>query len=101
MIATLSLIAALLLFGNRGWPNKRFIPVMMATLILGLSYTVYSEWVNTVIRQTWANSDLMPKVPIFGTGFSPLVQWIIVPGLGSAVSGYVIPEIFKPNIDKN
>ena len=82
MIATLSLIAALLLVGDRDWPNERFIPVMIAALVMGLGYTVYSEWVNTVIRQTWTYSDLMPKLPIFGTGLSPLLQWIIVPALG-------------------
>jgi len=101
MISTLSLIAALLIFGDCGWPNERFISVMIAALIMGLVYTFYSEWVNTVVRQTWAYSDLMPKLPIFGTGLSPLLQWIIVPGLGFAVCGYAIPEIFKPNIDKN
>ena len=90
MIATVSLIAALLLVGARGWPNERFITVMIAALVMGLGYTVYSEWVNTVIRQTWAYSDLMPKLPIFGTGLSPLLQWIIVPALGFAAISHLL-----------
>jgi len=36
MISTLSLIAALLIFGDCGWPNERFISVMIAALIMGL-----------------------------------------------------------------
>ena len=90
MIATLSLIAALLLVGVRGWPNERFASVMIITLVMGLGYTVYSEWVNTVVRQTWAYSDLMPKLPIFGTGLSPLLQWIIVPAVSFAALSYVL-----------
>ena len=96
MIATLSLIAALLLVGNRDWPNEQLIPVMIAALVMGLGYTAYSEWVNTVIRQTWAYSDVMPKVPIFGTGLSPLLQWIIVPALGFAAIFYILLKS-RPN----
>ena len=84
IIATLSLVSAMLLLGGNAWPNKRFIRVMIATLILGLSYTIYSEWANTVLRQTWAYSNLMPKLPPLGTGLSPLMQWIVVPALGFA-----------------
>ena len=96
MIATLSLIAALLLVGNRDWPNEQLIPVMIAALVMGLGYTAYSEWVNTVIRQTWAYSDVMPKVPIFGTGLSPLLQWIIVPALGFAAISHILLKS-RPN----
>ncbi len=92
MISTLSLIAALFVFGDRAWPNERYIPVMIVTLVMGLSYTVYSEWVNTVVRKTWAYSNLMPKLPIFGTGLSPFLQWIIVPTLGFAAILYFLPR---------
>ena len=90
MIATLSLLTALLLMGDRAWPRERFIPVLIATVIIGLSYTVYSEWLNTVVRQTWAYSNLMPKLPPFGTGLSPFLQWIIIPSLGFAAISYFL-----------
>ncbi len=96
MIVTLSLLTALLLVGDRVWPRERFIAVMIAALVMGLGYTVYSEWVNTVIRQTWAYSDLMPKLPLFGTGLSPLLQWIIVPALGFAAIFYILLKS-RPN----
>ena len=84
MIAAVSLVAALLLFGDRAWPFKRFVPVMVATLIIGIGYTAYSEWTNTVVRKTWGYSKHMPTLPVLGTGLSPMIQWLIVPTLAIA-----------------
>ena len=97
MIGTLSFVAAVLLLGGKAWPNGRFIPVVIATLTIGLTYTIYSEWLNTVIRQTWAYSDLMPKLPIIGTGLSPLLQWIVVPSVGFATISYFLRKSPSPN----
>ena len=84
MIATLSLVVALVCFGGPAWPRERFIPVMAATLVIGIGYTVYSEWLNTAVRKAWAYSELMPTLPMLGTGLSPLLQWVIVPMIGFA-----------------
>ena len=46
MIATLSLVLALVCFGGPAWPSERFTPVMMTTLVTGIGYTVYSEYLN-------------------------------------------------------
>ena len=81
MIASLALLVSLILAGNSAWPAERFLPVMVTTLGIGVGYTIYSEWLNTVVRKTWAYSDLMPIVPWIGTGLSPLLQWLIVPAL--------------------
>ena len=81
MIASLSLLIALLVIGNRSWPSERFTSVMMATIIIGIAYTVYSEWVNTAVRKTWQYSNLMPTLPVLGTGLSPFIQWLIVPSI--------------------
>jgi hypothetical protein len=53
--------------------------VAAAAVALGVGYTVFSEWLNTAVRSGWAYSDLMPVVPILGTGLSPLAQWLVVP----------------------
>ena len=42
---------------------------------------IYSEWLNINVRGSWAYSDLMPVVPVIGTGLAPLLQWVIVPTL--------------------
>ena len=79
MIASLSLLFALLVVGSRSWPSERFTAVMMTTIFIGIGYTVYSEWVNTAVRKTWQYSNLMPTIPFLGTGLSPLIQWLIAP----------------------
>ena len=78
MIASLSLLVALLAVGNLAWPAERSISVLAVTIATGIGYTVYSEWLNTVIRKTWQYSELMPTLPILGTGLSPLMQWLVV-----------------------
>jgi hypothetical protein len=85
MIATLSLVMALVCFGGPAWPHQRFIPVMVATLAFGIAYTIYSEYLNTAVRKAWAYSELMPTLPLLGTGLSPLLQWIVVPMVGLAL----------------
>jgi uncharacterized membrane protein (UPF0136 family) len=79
LIAALALIVALLAVGHRDWPDQRFVPVVVVAVVIGLSYTVYSEWLNTVVRKSWTYSPLMPTLPRIGTGLSPFIQWLVVP----------------------
>jgi hypothetical protein len=56
------------------------------TVAIGLGYTVFSEWLNTVVRQSWAYAAAMPTVRV-GTleiGLAPLAQWLVVPPLALA-----------------
>lgn len=82
LIALSSIMLALFLAGNSSWPSARGLPVITLTLISGLGYTVFSEWLNIAVRQAWAYRDLMPVIPIIGTGLSPILQWIIIPLAG-------------------
>jgi hypothetical protein len=84
LIAALALLAALAAIGDRDWPRQRFAPVVVAAVAIGLSYTVYSEWLNTEFRRSWAYSPLMPTLPWLGTGLSPFTQWLVVPVLAFA-----------------
>lgn len=79
LIALSCLTAALISVGHRAWPLKASRSVTLVTIILGVSYTIFSEWLNIVVRQSWAYSDLMPVVPLIGAGLSPLLQWVFVP----------------------
>lgn len=68
-----------------GWPF--FGLRMKATAILiGLGYTIFSEWLNVDIRGSWAYTASMPVVPILGTGVAPIMQWLIVPSIAFAVA---------------
>jgi len=51
-----------------------------------LAYTIFSEWMNTVWRESWAYSAWMPLVPILGTGLSPLAQWVVIPAAALRLS---------------
>jgi hypothetical protein len=84
LIAALALIAALIAVGHRDWPHQRFVPVAVAGVVIGLSYTVYSEWLNTEVRKSWTYSALMPTLPWLGTGLSPFLQWLVVPTIAFA-----------------
>ena len=79
LIASGSLLGAFMLAGNRRWPHERFCSVASITILAGLGYTVFSEWLNTEIRGSWAYSEWMPTLPLIGAGLSPLAQWIAVP----------------------
>jgi hypothetical protein len=83
LIALGSLTCGLMLAGHRDWPARRFVIVAALTLTFGFSYTVFSEWLNVVDRKSWAYSELMPVVSIYGLdlGVSPLLQWMVVPAL--------------------
>ncbi len=86
MIAGLSLLLALAIFARATWPYVGVARVYVAVLAFGVGYTIYSEWLNVSVRGTWAYSNLMPVVPVVGTGLAPLLQWFVVPTLALCVA---------------
>jgi hypothetical protein len=46
---------------------------------IGIGLTVGFEYYYTQVSLRWTYSELMPLVPPFGTGLSPLLQWLVVP----------------------
>lgn len=62
------------------WP---WLKIGAATTLIGVTYTIASEWMNTTLRQGWQYSELMPTLELRGLviGLSPLAQWLIVPPL--------------------
>jgi hypothetical protein len=79
LIAGVSLLGALLLLGGARWPDERYVAVATLTVVVGIAYTTFSEWLNTQVRASWTYSDLMPTLPVTGTGLSPLAQWVVIP----------------------
>ena len=65
-----------LVWGRRWIACGRRLPLLMFVL-LGLVYTVGSEYVNVSLRQVWAYSRWMPTLGI--VGLVPLLQWLVVP----------------------
>jgi hypothetical protein len=86
LIALSALTFALIVAGTKSWPVESYERVLSITLALGVGYTIFSEWLNIVVRAGWAYSDLMPVVPIINTGLAPLLQWILVPLLALSLA---------------
>ena len=74
-----------MLFGiiaaGRQWPITNIRRAVLVTLASGIAYSVFSEWLNVVVRGAWAYSAAMPVLPVLGTGVSPLLQWLVVPSI--------------------
>jgi hypothetical protein len=79
LIAATCFLGALLLLGTGQWPRECYMAVATLTIVAGVIYTIFSEWHNTEQIQSWAYSEFMPKLPLIGTGLSPLAQWIVIP----------------------
>ena len=86
LIALASLTLALIIAGTKDWPVTRFNSVLLLTVATGVAYTVFSEWLNIVVRSNWSYSKLMPVVPTTNTGLSPLLQWVVIPILALLVA---------------
>ncbi len=88
-IGSFALLGAL--FVTRAGPPAEWRIRKIVTLAVAgsVAYTVFSEWLNVSVRHAWAYSDLMPVVPFFGTGISPVLQWVVAPSLaiGLALRG--------------
>jgi hypothetical protein len=63
-----------------GWRWHRI--AVVATLI-GLAYTMFSEWMNITWLRSWTYSATMPRLELAGFefGMTPLAQWLLVPPL--------------------
>ena len=94
VIALSTLVLGLVLVGDDSWPRRRFWPVAILTIVLGVGYTAFSEWLNVVVRAAWAYSELMPVISAVGVtiGLSPLLQWIAVPAAAFAVARGMTPN---------
>ena len=81
VIATVILVIVLAIVGDARWPNERSFAVAAAVIAVGTAYTIGSEYLNTVVRRTWAYTEWMPTLPWIGTGLAPLAQWLAVPAV--------------------
>lgn len=88
LIALSTLVPTLVAAANPAWPRDRFWRVATVTILLGIGYTIFSEWLNVTVRASWAYSEWIPVVSVFGLriGLSPLIQWAIVPAAAFTIT---------------
>jgi hypothetical protein len=80
LIAASTLALAILLAAG-DWPRTdaaRWRAAVLATFF-GVSYTIFSEWLNVEVRQSWTYALSMPLLPPLGTGLTPVLQWLVLP----------------------
>jgi hypothetical protein len=87
LIATTTLLIGALFARLRGW-SPFGARMILATIGLGVIYTIVSEWLNVEVWRSWSYTSAMPVIPWLGTGLSPLLQWLIVPGVAFAISDW-------------
>jgi hypothetical protein len=81
LILLVTLSVSLLLLGDVAWPSRGYGRVVFAASLLGVSFAIFSEWLNVQVWATWAYAPAMPVIPPLGTGLSPLMQWVVIPPL--------------------
>jgi hypothetical protein len=86
LIGTLALLACLVVLPAR---SRALAIPLLAALILG--YTVFSEWLNTAILESWTYSELMPVVQFksLRIGLSPLLQALVLPASAALLAGFL------------
>ncbi|MEO7567711.1 MAG: hypothetical protein ABIS49_13815 [Aestuariivirga sp.] len=96
LIALASIVPVLAL---RSWrwplPGRQSAIFLVRFIAIGVAYTVFSEWYNIAIRKSWSYSDLMPVIPLLGTGVTPLLQWVVVPALAFWLCSSATAMLYK------
>jgi hypothetical protein len=94
VIGTVAFVLALVVSGQVS-PQDRSARrrVVVVTTVIGVSYTIFSEWLNVEVRQSWAYTESMPRLPFLGTGLTPLLQWLLLPGVAIvSAMAVLVPE---------
>jgi hypothetical protein len=52
---------------------------VLAYMAVGLSVTIVLEALATDPLDRWSYGDHMPRLPWFGTGILPVLQWLLLP----------------------
>lgn len=81
LIAAAALVVALTV-GREGAPAVwRWRRLAAITVLAGLAYTIFSEWMNITLLRSWTYAEAMPTFGIAGfeIGLTPLAQWLLLP----------------------
>jgi hypothetical protein len=83
MIGAGSLAITLVLTRAPALHDWRWFRVGALATLLGVAYTIFSEWMNVSIRSSWEYSALMPTLDAGGMAIAlaPVAQWLLIPPL--------------------
>lgn len=66
---------------RRAWIRCPDAPALFGFVAVGVVVTMGLEWHATVLQERWQYGELMPVLPLLGTGLAPLLQWLLLPPL--------------------
>jgi hypothetical protein len=78
-MALVAFWAASLATRDRGWILRPSLVPVAVFIAAGAVMTIAFEYHATRIAFRWAYAAGIPRVPPFGTGLSPLLQWLVIP----------------------
>ena len=81
LIGATALFTALIAARESSLARWHWCRIAVLTTLIGLAYTVFSEWMNITWLRSWTYADSMPKLELAGfeLGLTPLAQWLVVP----------------------
>ena len=79
VIALIAFWVASFLAGTRQWAAQPDLRSIAAWLSTGTAVTLAIEFYSTEVTDRWAYGSSMPRLPLIGTGITPVAQWIVVP----------------------
>lgn len=77
LIALACYLVASAVTHDLAWPWHRPGLGVAVAIIIGVTYAVFSEWLNVSVRGSWAYTEAMPQIS--DIGLTPLLQWVLMP----------------------
>lgn len=89
LIGAIALLLALIAGREGRLAEWRWLRIALLTLVFGVGYTIFSEWMNITILRSWVYSEAMPRLNIAGIeiGVTPLAQWLVLPPIALYLAG--------------
>ena len=89
LIGAAALLLALILLREGPLARWRWRRIAVVAVVLGVAYTIFSEWMNVTVLRSWAYTGSMPTVELAGfeMGLGPLAQWLLLPPLALYLAG--------------
>jgi len=78
-IALVAFWCAAVVGKGRRWFLRANTYALIAFFAIGIVATVGLEYLNTEVVGGWTYDGVMPRLPILGTGLSPILQWVFIP----------------------
>lgn len=92
LIIIISFWTVSLIFKSRDWILQKSVSGGFVFIAIGVIYTAFSEYHNVYQVENWVYRDIMPTVPPWEIGVTPLVQWVVVPIMVMMVTRWYIDD---------